>query len=512
MDFFIIVYVSLPLLGILAGWFFRLLYARFQLTSEEQKTERLKLDAVKEVEAQKKEITLRTREELQKERIEQERELREVRADLKRQEKRLSGREDSCEALAQSLQRKQSVLDSRERKLIQGTKKLEQDIESLRKRLEQLAGYTREEAKTMLVDSLEHEARRDAQSLINKIEQDANQEAEKKARRILVSTMQRLAPEVSNETTTVSVQLPNQEMKGRIIGREGRNIRALETLTGVDVIIDDAASELVSLSCFDSVRREIARRSLEYLVTDGRIHPARIEDIVEKQQSDIENYILELGEKTFFDLSLQPIAREGMSAVGRLHFRTSYGQNMLTHSIDVARLAAMFASELNADVNTAKRGGLLHDVGKALTSENGASHVELGVELAKRLKETDEVINCIAAHHGDVPYTCVEAVLVQIADTISASRPGARKESLEKYIKRLRGLESIALEFKGVRQAYAIQAGRELRVILDHDIVADGDSRHLARDITRRIETELSYSGRIRITLIRETRIVDYAR
>ncbi len=512
MDIIVIVYIALPLLGIVAGWLFRLLYAKFQLTSEEQKAERLKLDAIKEVEAQKKEIILKTREALQKERLEQEKEFREMRSDLKRQEKRLSNREDSCEAQTQSLQRRQSALDSRERKIHQGAKKLEQDIESWRKKVEKLADLTSEEAKSMLIQSLETEAQRDAQSLINKVEQDAAQDAQRLAQRLLVGSMQRIASEVSVENTTVSVQLPNQEMKGRIIGREGRNIRALETLTGVDIIIDDAGSEFVSLSCFDPVRREVARRSLEYLINDGRIHPTRIEEIVEKQKVDIQNYIFELGEKALFDLSIQNMNKEGISGIGRLHFRTSYGQNMLTHSLEVAHIAGMLAAELHADVVIAKRGGLLHDVGKALFSDADASHVELGVELAKRMKESEKVVNCIAAHHGDVPYICIEAAIVQIADTLSASRPGARKESLEAYIKRLRALESIALEFEGVKQAYAIQAGRELRVIIDHEALSDVDTRTIARDITKRIEKELSYSGRIRITLIRETRIIEYAR
>jgi len=316
---------------------------------------------------------------------------------------------------------------------------------------------------------------------------------------------------VNAEVTVASVSLPNDEMKGRIIGREGRNIRTLETLTGVDVIIDDTP-EAVVISCFDPVRKEIARRSLERLITDGRIHPTRIEEVVQKVTQEISQHLYEEGEKVLFDLGIHHMKPEGIRGLGRLVFRTSYGQNVLAHSKEVALFAGMIAAEIGADVEIAKRGGLLHDIGKGIESDGDSNHVELGVELAKRTGEDPRIINAIAAHHGDVPHSCVESVIVQIADALSASRPGARRETLDNYIKRLENLEKIAEDFEGVDKAYAIQAGRELRIMVDHEKVTDNEARDIARAIAKRIENELRYPGRIKVTMIRETRIVEYAR
>ncbi len=363
----------------------------------------------------------------------------------------------------------------------------------------------------MIIQSLEDDARHDAQGLINKIEQEAGATAERNAREILVSTIQRMASDVNAEVTVTSVSLPSDEMKGRIIGREGRNIRTLETLTGVDIIIDDTP-EAVVVSCFDPVRKEIARRSLERLISDGRIHPTRIEEVVQKVTAEISQIIYEEGEKVLFDLGIHHMKPEGIRAIGRLHFRTSYGQNVLAHSKEVAVFSGMIASEMGADRDLARRGGLLHDVGKGIETDGDANHVELGVELGKRIGEDDAVINCIAAHHGDVPHSCVESVVVQIADALSASRPGARRETLDNYIKRLENLEKIAEEFEGVDKAYAIQAGRELRIMVDHEKVSDGQAREIAKSIARRIEEQLRYPGRIKVTMIRETRITEYAR
>jgi ribonuclease Y len=347
--------------------------------------------------------------------------------------------------------------------------------------------------------------------VLNKIEQETTVAAEKKAREIIVSTIQRIATDVTSEVTVTTVSLPNDEMKGRIIGREGRNIRTLETLTGVDVIIDDTP-EAVVISCFDPVRKEIAKKSLERLISDGRIHPARIEEVVQKITKEITQIIYEEGEKILFELGLHNFNSDGIRALGRLHFRTSYGQNVLSHSKEVAILSGMIAAEVGADREIAKRGALLHDIGKGIESESDSTHVELGIELAKKMGEDPRVINAIAAHHGDIEFSCPEAVIVQIADSISASRPGARRETLDTYIKRLENLEKIAESFDGVEKAYAIQAGRELRIMANSEKVSDDIAKELAKGIAKKIEAELRYPGRIKVTIIRETRVVEYAR
>jgi ribonuclease Y len=473
--------------------------------------ERLKKDAVKEAEALKKELILETKDELLKERNQQEKAFREERADLQRFEKRLLQKEENLEQKLASVERQQGTFAERERSIEQKEAELADHEARWREELERISSLTADEAKRQLIESLENEARRDAQGIINKVEQEATVTADRRGREILVSTIQRMASDVNAEVTVASVSLPNDEMKGRIIGREGRNIRTLETLTGVDIIIDDTP-EAVVVSCFDPVRKEIARRSLEKLITDGRIHPTRIEEVVQKTTQEVSQSIYEEGEKVLFELGLHQMKPEGVRGLGRLQYRTSYGQNVLQHSKEVAILAGMLAAELGADVTIAKRGGLLHDVGKGIESDGDTSHVELGVELVKRIDEDPAVVNCLAAHHGDVPHSCVESVIVQVADALSASRPGARRETLDNYIKRLENLEKIAEDFEGVEKAYAIQAGRELRIMVNHEKVSDDGAKDIAKEIAKRIESQLRYPGRIKVTMIRETRIVEYAR
>ena len=507
----IILYFILPLVGLVIGWTIRWLYARFQLNSSEQKSERLKRDAVKDANALKRELVLEKKDELLRERNQQEREFREWRHELNKIEKRLLQKEENLDKKATSVQQQQAGFVNHERKLEERASELTKQEEHWLNELEKVAGLTRDEAKKTIVTALADDAKHDAQALVNKLEQEAQITAERKSREILTAIMQRVASEVTAEITIASVGLPNDEMKGRIIGREGRNIRALETLTGVDVIIDDTP-EAVVVSCFDPVRKEVARRSLDRLIRDGRIHPTRIEEVVQKVTQEISQNIFEEGEKVLFDLGIHHMKPEGVRGIGRLVFRTSYGQNVLAHSKEVAVFAGMIAAEVGADTDLARRAGLLHDVGKGIESDSDANHVELGVELAKRCGEDAKVINSIAAHHGDVPHNCIESVIVQIADALSASRPGARRETLDNYIKRLENLEKIAEDFEGVDKAYAIQAGRELRIMANHEKVSDNEAKEIAREIARRIEIELRYPGRIKVTMIRETRVVEYAR
>jgi ribonucrease Y len=506
-----ILMLVLPLAGIVLGWLIRWLYARFQLSSSEQKAERLNQDAIKEAEAKKRELILQTQDQLIKERKQQELELRERRNELQRYERRLLQREDNLENKAAALDETKQRLASREEQLNQKEAHLLGEEDRWQQELERLAGISREEAKTLIMQSLESEARQDVQILINKIEQEAQATAEKRARDIIVTTIQRIATDVSSDVTVTSVSLPNDEMKGRIIGREGRNIRTLETLTGVDIIIDDTP-EAVVISCFDPIRKEIARTSLERLIADGRIHPTRIEEMVNKVSKEIRQIIQDEGEKVLFDLGIHNMHPELIRALGRLHYRTSYGQNVLKHSKEVAVIAGMLAAEIGADKDIAKRGALLHDIGKGIETDGDENHAELGFELARKIGEDPRVINGIISHHNDVEPNCIEAVLVQVADAISAARPGARRETLDNYIKRLENLEKIAEDFSGVEKAYAIQAGRELRIMVNNESVSDQDSKQLAKDIAKKIEAELRYPGRIKVTIIRETRVVEYAR
>ena len=498
-------------LGIALGYLGRWIYAKFKLTSVEQKAQRLEAEAASNAEAKAKELLLETRDKLLKEQQQQEREARERRSELQKTERRLLQKEENLEHKQQELDAIKKQLGDRSEDISKKESELREKESSLIAELEKIAGMNQEEAKNLIIEQMQQKAVHDGQVYINKIEAETKLTAEKTARDIIVESIQRLATEVSGEVTTASVSLPSDEMKGRIIGREGRNIRTLETLTGVDIIIDDTP-EAVVISCFDPVRKEIARVALERLVQDGRIHPARIEEMVNKVSKEIGRIIVDEGEKVIFDLGIHNMGPELIRALGRLYFRTSYGQNVLFHSKEVAILAGMIASEVGADAEIAKRGGLLHDIGKGAETESEAGHAENGAELVKRMGEDLRVVNAVLAHHGDVEPICIESIIVQIADAISAARPGARRESLDNYIKRLENLEGIAKSFEGVDNAFAIQAGRELRILVNNSTVSDEGAKEVAKGIAGRIEAELRYPGKIKVTIIRETRIVEYAR
>ena len=483
-----------------------------QLTASEQRAERIKNDAIKEAEAKKKEILLEAKEQVIRERSQQERETRERKAELQRYERRVFQKEETIDRKTAQIERTEQALADKEKTFQSREQALDMEEERYRAELERISGLSAEEAKALIIETLENEAKRDAQSLINKIEQEATLSGEKKARDILLTIIQRLTTDVTGEVTVATVTLPNDEMKGRIIGREGRNIRTLETLTGVDIIIDDTP-EAVVISCFDPVRREIAKVSLERLITDGRIHPARIEEIVTKVTKDISQKIFEEGEKVLFDLGIHNIKQDTIRALGRLYFRTSYGQNVLYHSKEVAIIAGMLAAEVGGcSRDTAKRAALLHDIGKGVESDSDLNHAEIGMDMARKMGEDARIINAVGSHHNDIEPSCVESVLVQIADAISAARPGARQETLDNYIKRLENLEGIATGFNGVDKAYAIQAGRELRILVNNETLNDEKSKDLAKEIAKKIEADLRYPGRIKVTIIRETRITEYAR
>ena len=507
----IALFVIIPLVGLILGWVIRWLYARFQLSSSEQKADRVIQEAQKEAEAKKREALLEAKDKIIRERNQLERETRERRVELQRLERRLGQKEENLEKRLETVENQERSIANRERGLQDREKELDREQEKWTKELERISGLTAAEAKKLLIQSLENEAQHEAQVKINLIEQEAQITAERKARDIVVSTIQRIATDVSSEVTVSTVSLPNDEMKGRIIGREGRNIRTLETLTGVDIIIDDTP-EAVVISCFDPIRKEIARVSLERLISDGRIHPARIEEIVQKVTKEVSQTIYEEGEKVLFELGIHNMTPEGVRALGRLHFRTSYGQNVLAHAKEVALVAGALAAEIGADVEICKRGALLHDIGKGVETDGDGNHAEIGMELARKIGEDPKVVNAIGAHHNDVEPSSLEAVVVQIADAISASRPGARRETLDNYLKRLENLERIAEGFQGVDKAYAIQAGREVRIMVNNDEVDDDGAKSLAKNIAKKIESEMKYPGRIKVTIIRETRIVEYAR
>lgn len=507
----IIYYILLCLVSIALGWLFRWLYGKVKLTSVEQQAVRLEQEAIKNADAKSKEIILETRDRLLKEQLEKEKEERDRRSELQKYERRLQQKEENLEKTRDILDSVKAQQQDKEAKLELRDKQISENEIRWQQELERVASMTSEEAKNLLIEKMQGEAKRDGQALVNKIEQESQAKADKLARDIIVTTIQRMATEVSSEVTVSSVSLPSDEMKGRIIGREGRNIRALETLTGVDVIIDDTP-EAVVLSCFDPIRKETARVSLERLVQDGRIHPARIEEVVTKVSKEVNKIAAEEGEKVVFDLGFTNMSQETIRALGRLFYRTSYGQNVLSHSREVSVIAGMIASEVGANVAIAKRGGLLHDIGKGIASESEANHAELGADLARKLGEDPRVVNAIHAHHGDVDPICIESIIVQIADAISAARPGARRESLDNYIKRLESLEAIAMSFDGVEKAFAVQAGRELRIMVNADTVTDDNAKEIAKGIASRIEAELRYPGRIKVTIIREMRAVEYAR
>ena len=474
-------------------------------------------DAQNEAKNIKKEAMLEAKEEILKLKTESDEEIKNRRNEIQRQENRLFQREESLDKKEESLDKKleqiekeKSSLDDEFKKIELANKDLENERNKISKELEKIAGLSKDEAKKQLVDSIVDDAKKEAGNIVRDIEEKAKEEGEKKARDIVTLAIQKCATDQTSEVTVTAVNLPNDEMKGRIIGREGRNIRAIENATGVDLIVDDTP-EAVILSSFDPIRREVARLTLENLINDGRIHPARVEEIVEKVKKDIEGTIKEAGENAIFEAGIFNMHPELVKVLGRLKYRTSYGQNVLKHSLETCHIAGLLAGEIGANVNIAKRGGLLHDIGKALDFEMEGSHVQIGVELTKKYKESEEVIHCIEAHHGDVPFHSIEAILVQVADAISSSRPGARRESLDAYVKRLEKLEEIANSFKGVASSFAIQAGREIRIAVKPEEVDDGAMVLLAKDIARKIESELEYPGTIKVNVIRETRATDVA-
>ena len=504
MNLTVVLCIVLPLAGIILGWTIRWLYARFQLSALEQKAARIKQDAVREAEAQKKGILLEAKDQLIRERNQQERENRDRRAEIQRLEHKIETKE-------LALDKRSEELTAREGDAVKREQTLAEEEEIYRKEMERISGLTSDEAKAIIIKSLENEAEHDAAGLLKKIEQEAQVTAEKNAREVLVTTIQRIASEITGDITVTAVTLPSDEMKGRIIGREGRNIRTLETLNGVDVIIDDTP-EAVIISCFDPVRKEIAKMAMEKLVTAGRIHPARIEEVVQKITKEVQQRIYEEGEKVLYDLGIHNMSQEGIRALGRLYYRTSYGQNLLTHSKEVAIIAGLLAAEVGANRDLAKRAAVLHDIGKGVETDSDQNHAEVGMDMARKMGEDPRIVNAVGAHHNDIEPTCLEAVLVQIADAISAARPGARRESMDNYVKRLENLERLAESFQGVDKAYAIQAGRELRVLVNNEKITDQNVKFLAQKIAKQIESDLRYPGKIKITMIRETRIIEYAR
>lgn len=497
--------------GLLIGYVLRKSLGEKEIGSAEQKAQNMLLEAETQAENAKKEKILEAKEEAHRLRSDAENEVRDRRNESMKLEKRLQQKEENLDRRSEGIERREESLTKREHSMNEKHKEIDDYIAKQIEELEKISGYSKEEAKHLLLEEIEKDVRKDASNMITEIETEAKDEADKKAKEIITLAIQRCASDTVAETTVSVVPLPNDDMKGRIIGREGRNIRAIETLTGIDLIIDDTP-EAVILSGFDPVRREIARIALEKLIVDGRIHPARIEEMVQKATKEVNNIIKEEGEQACFETGVHNLHPEMVKLLGRLKYRTSYGQNVLKHSIEVSLLAGMMAGELGYDDRLAKRAGLLHDIGKSIDHEVEGTHVEIGVNICKKYKESWKVINAVQAHHGDVEATTMEAVLVGAADALSAARPGARRETLESYIKRLETLENIANTTKGVDKSYAIQAGREIRIAVKPNQIKDDEIPMLAREVAKRIEAELEYPGHIKVNVIRETRAVDYAK
>ena len=514
----IIVGVVCVLIAVPAGMFLNSVISKKKADKNKATAANIIQEALAEAKTVKKEAVLEAKDEVLKLKNECDAELKERRAEIQKAENRIVQREDfitkremMLDSKIESIEHMKLQLENKEQEIDKAIAEQNKVTEQIVAELEKVAGLSKEDAKNQLIAKFEDEAKKDAAVIVRNIEQTAKDEADKKAKDIITLAIQKCAADHTSEVTVSSVTLPSDEMKGRIIGREGRNIRALENATGVDLIIDDTP-EAVVLSSFDPVRREIARISLEKLILDGRIHPTRIEEMVEKVTRDMEVTIKEAGESAAFDAGINGLHPELIKVLGRLKYRTSYGQNVLKHSLEVSYLAGLMAAELGANVNVAKRGGLLHDIGKAVDHEVEGTHVTIGVDLAKKYKENKEVIHCIAAHHGDCEFESLEAILVQAADAISSSRPGARRESLETYIKRLQKLEEIANSFKGVDKSFAIQAGREVRIVVKPNEVNDDEALFMAKDIAQKIEKEMEYPGTIKVNVIRETRSVEYAK
>ena len=503
--------VLVAIVAVLVGYILRKNIGEKAIGSAEQKAQNLILDAETRAETIRKEITLEAKEDAHRMRTDIEREVRERRTEIQRSERRLIQKEESIDRKMDNIEKKEESITKHENEISKKKKELDGFLQKQIEELEKISGLTADEAKALLLDEIEKDVRHEAAVMIKDIEYKAKDEADKRAKEIITGAIQRCAADHVAESTVSVVNLPNDEMKGRIIGREGRNIRVLETLTGVDLIIDDTP-EAVIISGFDPIRREIARIALEKLIVDGRIHPARIEEMVQKAEKEVNATIKEEGEQATFETGIHNLHPELVKLLGRLRYRTSYGQNVLKHSIEVSHLAGLMAGELGLDVKLAKRAGLLHDIGKALDHEYEGTHVDIGIEVLKKYKESELVINGVAAHHGDYEPKTMEAVLIAAADALSAARPGARRETLDAYIKRLEKLEEIANTTPGVDKSFAIQAGREIRIIAKPDEVNDEDIVLLAREISKKIESELEYPGQIKVNVVRETRAIDYAK
>jgi ribonuclease Y len=506
-----IVGIICAIIGIIIGFFIRKNISESKIGSAEIEAKRIVEEATKVAETRKKELLVEAKDEAHKMRNEYERENKERRNEIQRSEKRLIKKEEMLDSKSMAVEKKEEALQKKLREIETKQSKLEAIHQKQVEELERISGLSTEDAKNMLIDNIKREAEQEAAIAVKEIERESKETAERKAREIITYAIQKCSADHVAETTVSVVDLPNDEMKGRIIGREGRNIRALEQLTGIDIIIDDTP-EAVVISGFDPIRREVARLALEKLISDGRIHPARIEEMVEKAKKEVEQIIKDEGEQATLDTGIHGLHPELIRLLGRLKFRTSYGQNVLKHSIEVSYLAGIMAAELGADVKLAKRAGLLHDIGKAVDHEVEGPHVTIGEDLAKKYKESKAVIHAIAAHHGDIEPQTVEAVLVQAADAISAARPGARRETLETYIKRLEKLEEISNSFEGVEKSFAIQAGREVRIMVKPEVTSDSSIILIAKDIVKKIEEEMEYPGQIKVNVIREIRATEYAK